>query len=429
MSRRGSKYRVGLIVLGACVLMLASCATTKTPTGLPGAPVVSQLEYRHDADMMKDMNVGSSYNELSRRAREKLTGEPAYVSRKPLYGHVKLGNGKDTKYTFVIDESHGTRSGYDTFYIDANNNQDLTDDPKLVGTFSADNPFSAEFPTAELKVECDGKTYTYHVKPHVYSSNRASVSLASAGYCQGQVTLDGKTYKVAVFDDLMNGCFNDLYASPQEYGRSGSIYGVGDTMMIDLNGDGKFDKKTPYTPEVFHLGKYLPWGGRCYEVKVSADGRSLSLTESTAPSGYIKTHCASYSAELLGEDGTVKLQGEARVKVPAGKYRLATCTAEAKDKEGKTWRLTGAGSWKHPEINVQAGKVTPLSFGPPLVAKVTYSRTNPSEIGFNLQLTGVRNEEYTAGGITRDGEGLPPPRFEVRDSKGDMVTSGSFQYG
>jgi len=429
MSRRGSRYRAGLIMLGACVLMLVSCATTKTSTSPPGQPAVSQLEYGHDPDMMKDMNVGSSYNELSRRAREKLTAEPVYVSRKPLYGHVKLGNGKDTKYTFVIDESRGTRSGYDTFYIDANNNQDLTDDPKLVGTFTPEDPFSAEFATVELKVECDGKTYTYHVKPRVYSYNRASVSLASAGYCQGEVTLDGKAYKVAVFDDLMNGCFNDVYTTPPEYGRSGSIYGVGDTMMIDLNGDGKFDKKAAYTPEVFHLSKYLPWGGRCYEVKVSADGRSLSLTESTAPSGYIKTHCASYSAELLGEDGAVKLQGEARVKVPVGKYRLATCTAEAKDKEGKTWRLTGTGSWKHPELNVEAGKTTPLTFGPPLVAKITYSRTNPSEIGFNLQLTGVRNEQYNAGSISRDGEPLPPPRFEVRDSKGDMVTSGNFQYG
>jgi hypothetical protein len=418
-----------MIVFGACVLMLASCATTQTSTSPPGTPVVSQLEYRHDADMMKDMNVGSSYNELSRRAPEKLIAEPVYVSRKPLYGHAKLGNGKDRKYTFVIDESHGTRSGYDTLYIDTNNNQDLTDDPKLVGTFTPENPFSAEFSTVELKVECDGKTDAYHVKPHVYSSNRASVSLASAGYCEGEVTLDGKAYKVAVFDDLMNGCFDDVYTSPPEYGRSGSISGVGDTMMIDLNGDGKFDKKVGYTPEVFHLGKYLPWGGRCYEVNVSADGRNLSLAESTAPSGYIKTQCASYSAELLGEDGAVKLQGEANVKVPAGKYRLATCTAEAKDKEGNTWRLTGAGSWKHPEINVEAGKVTPLTFGPPLVAKITYSRTSPSEVGFNLQLTGVRNEEYSAGAIARNGEQLPPPRFEVRDSKGDMVTSGSFQYG
>ena len=63
------------------------------------------------------------------RPRELLSKEPEYKSARPLYSAVELGDAKDRFITLVVDESKGSGSGYDTLYVDANNNGDLTDDP------------------------------------------------------------------------------------------------------------------------------------------------------------------------------------------------------------------------------------------------------------------------------------------------------------
>jgi len=56
---------------------------------------------------------------------ERLSKEPQYKSRKVQYGFLKLGNARDNKFTFVIDDLES-----DTWigYFDKNNNEDLTDD-------------------------------------------------------------------------------------------------------------------------------------------------------------------------------------------------------------------------------------------------------------------------------------------------------------
>jgi len=53
--------------------------------------------------------------------------EPAYASAQPRYALMVLGGGRKTVVTLVWDESAGTGSGYDTMYVDANLNRDLTD--------------------------------------------------------------------------------------------------------------------------------------------------------------------------------------------------------------------------------------------------------------------------------------------------------------
>jgi hypothetical protein len=58
---------------------------------------------------------------------------PRFRSAKPLYGKFFIHsadrkNKPEAGYFFAIDESRGTDSGYDTLYLDANHNVDLTDD-------------------------------------------------------------------------------------------------------------------------------------------------------------------------------------------------------------------------------------------------------------------------------------------------------------
>jgi len=53
--------------------------------------------------------------------------EPAYASAQPRYALMVLGGGRKTVVTLIWDESAGTGTGYDTMYVDANLNRDLTE--------------------------------------------------------------------------------------------------------------------------------------------------------------------------------------------------------------------------------------------------------------------------------------------------------------
>jgi hypothetical protein len=251
----------------------------------------------------------------------------------------------------------------------------------------------------------------------------------SSGYCEGELTFGDKTYRVALFDDNGNGVFNDAYAVPQGYPTSGVVYAQGDTMVIDLDGDGEFRKQIYDTPEMYHVGKYVSFGDRCYELDIEPNGRKVTVRETEAPYGYITTKQRNYSVELLGEDGALKLNGGARrVKVPAGEYRFAGCSFEGEDDEGNPWRIIGQGSWTLPVIDVAAGKKVPVEFGLPLTASITASRSGDS---FNLvlQIKGQGGETYSAGSFLRGGGMLPAPRFEVRNGEGEIVASADFAYG
>ena len=63
-----------------------------------------------------------------------LVKEPPAVSKRPLYGTINLGS---QSMIFRLDESKGSRRGYDRLIVDVNQHGDLTGDPVVK---RADNP-------------------------------------------------------------------------------------------------------------------------------------------------------------------------------------------------------------------------------------------------------------------------------------------------
>jgi hypothetical protein len=431
-----SAFRVAILVVCA-VAVCTSCARVEPVAPVPVSqvisapvgPVVSELEYRSIEEMNpRPQYTGSGYVQMWLRPPERLSEEPVYFSKRPLYGEINLGDAEDSKYVLVIDESKGTRSGYDTLYIDANNNEDLTDDAKVVAK-STVNSQMTEFPQVELAVEYGGSKYPYYLTPQVYSFGDTQVNWSSAGYCEGEITFGDKTYRVALFDDTCNGAFNDAYAIPRGYPRSGAVNAQGDTLVIDVNGDGEFRKHIYDTPEMYHVGKYVSFGDKCYELEIDPSGRKVTVRESESPHGYVTTDQDGYSVELLGDDGALKLAGSARtLKVPAGEYRFAGSSFEVKDDDGGLWKMIGRGDWRQNAISVNPGENAEVPFGPPLTASVKATRSGNS-FQFSLEIKGQGGETYAANEIQKDGSLLPPPRFEVRNGDGETIASADFAYG
>jgi hypothetical protein len=119
MFRRCLSIGIGLSVL--FILVISVCADEY------------QLQYKV-LDLRKEgMYTSGQFLRPNTQSEERLSAEPKYRSKTPVYAVATFGSGTDSRYTIVLDESKGTGRGYDVFYVDSNNNENLTDDRKIAG--------------------------------------------------------------------------------------------------------------------------------------------------------------------------------------------------------------------------------------------------------------------------------------------------------
>ena len=65
--------------------------------------------------------------------------------------------------------------------------------------------------------------------------------------------------------------------------------------------------------------------------------------------------------------------------------------------------------------------------GPPLLVKVDVTRQNRN-VSFGLILEGKAGEKYIAG-IKKNGKTMPPPRYKIVNESGNVLRTGTFEYG
>ena len=212
--------------------------------------------------------------------------------------------------------------------------------------------------------------------------------------------------------------------------HQGSIRGRYDSIVIDFNKDGKFDKQRDGSNEVFPLGKYMIVAGRCYEVTVQPDGSGLALRASEAPCGRIALQDSGW-VDLLSEEGPLKLTGPAELQVPVGDYRIFRCVVAEKDERGEIWRAAGLGEWEQEPVHVGEEGVTELQAGAPLVATVKVEKRSRREFQFALEIRGQGGESYAANKIMHPRSGVTggTPKFKVTDANGKTIATGKFEYG
>ena len=420
-----SSWSAKVLSIVAATVVCTSCAMLRPARG----PAVCKLDYK---PLVGESGttfgyIGPSLVSLSRRPDRTLDGTPLLFSKRPLYGTLEFGGPEAVPCVFVLDESMGTGSGYDSLRVDANLNQDLSDEPRIAATSNSGGS-QPDFASVEIMVGYEGGRRPYHIRIYSFGSTER-MYIYTAGYTEGKVSFGGNTYNVALVDDNCNGLFNDACAVPDGVRQSGAVRATGDTMVIDLNGDGKFDKSFYDTPELYHVGKYISFGSKCYEMSIAPDGRSITVTETDAPLGYISTGHGQFSVELLGEHGALKLAGGTRrTKVPAGAYRFAGCSFEQEDESGAPWRIVGQGDWSQATVDVASGKNTSLEFGPPLTAEISASR-NGNQFSFGLQVKGQGGEVFSPSNFQKNGAPAPVPHLEIRDDKGIVIAKAQFAYG
>jgi endonuclease YncB( thermonuclease family) len=131
--------------------------------------------------------------------------------------------------------------------------------------------------------------------------------------------------------------------------------------------------------------------------------------------------------ELLNGEGQRFSMADDRtsIRVPPGEYLLQSCEYRKKDADGREWRVFGGKRGQAPPVVTRGGTLS-LGCGPPFRAAIQVRYTEGRLI-LAFDLTGRGGEHYY--GVERDGRRVSPPRFEVRNSKGEKVVAGRFKYG
>jgi hypothetical protein len=357
---------------------------------------------------------------------ETLRHGPYVTSKKPLYLTATLGRGGDTTFTLVLDESAGTGKGYDRLIVDANNNEDLTDDPPVPSFRRWGTTMYGPIP---MRLTVDGRTRLYHARLETYSRGPdASASdfwLKSLGYFIGETQFGAKQLPVALVDANGNGIYGD---AQREYGYQPGK--AGDMVLVDANGDGRFDQGGIIPKETLWCGKCIVVDGRFYELKLRADGSALSVAPAPVKLASLTSSYPRFGLVLVGDHGIFPIEAKNGVaRVPAGQYKVAAWSLEQRAPSGN-WSVQGAGTAPGspmPELTVTENERASFQLKAPLIAKVTPQKFTPGAMDFSLSLTTSSGENIQ--GVTVNGRQPEEPMLQLLDEGGKEVAKLKFHYG
>jgi hypothetical protein len=210
------------------------------------------------------------YRELSRKISP---GNPHFVGikRKParlsagaLFGINLSIQRKNTSW--ILDRD--AKNDY-VLYADLNADGDLSNDKPLKFK-KADGKYVAEVHKILTEtVNNRPRKYAYDLRltvteeaPGDKTEKQTALKIQDGTMRRGRLNLDDRQMAFALVGH--NGIYDYEYHH----------------LYLDLDGDGKFDSETPYSPEVFRVKeKRLNIGDRSYEFAVDRYGNSLTLTE------------------------------------------------------------------------------------------------------------------------------------------------------
>ncbi len=354
---------------------------------------------------------------------ETLLSEPDYASEKQVYYAAEYGDAPDNIHTLVIDESEGTGKGYDTLYVDIDNDNRLDPDSEKF-SFQLGTTRSTVPVRITLTVTAGGEKipYSFNFSAFPYTDKSEVEKIHSNARNStifiGEATFGGKPCKIAIADLDSNGLFNNV--------EKGIFRG--DRFFVDLSGNDEFrDAREGEGPkEGFPYSQYAQIDGQWYSVEASPSGKTVQispaepeLTTMTAQEEITKVTLFSdtQAQSLLFSDGSAE--------AITGTYELAGVELSITDANERKWMCRGSFRTDRPEVTIAAGVETRIADILPLQVAIEPSGECPSStITLKPAIKGADGGSYRCPYTNR-----PAGGFEIQDLQGQVVHSGAFEYG
>ena len=331
---------------------------------------------------------------------------PKFRSAKPYFGRWTTPMDAKGGRWFCFDTTR--KSGpYDRVYFDSTGNGRLDDKTPAAATRS-DN-YNAFFDPIKVVFKGEDGPVAYHLNVRFmqYDGSPAQVLLSSGGYYSGPVAFGSKKYRLSLYDNNVNGIFND----PSSQGGGG-----GDRLSVEG------DKSGPR-----FLGKLLALDGEFFRIEVARDGAFVKVEKaSDIVLGTVRVPETISEFVALGENGHfIRKPAKGEFTLPSGKYRVYSWTINRKDAKGASWALEGSRFDSRGDFVVSAGSTPALNIGEPARSVLGVEETR-SPLSFDLSFVGPLGESLN---FSRNNENPPPPRLTLAGLDGKYRSTNTFEFG
>lgn len=377
-----------------------------------------------------DMPIGAVGGSItSEQPLEQLSAEPKYASGNPLYLVFALGDDLDSLVSGAMDESGGTLAGYDSLYIDRDNDGDLGEEPRIALSKSKLRTALLESAPFDVTIKYfDGNQRSMqavvYILPAPASKSgkpRFNYRLAWNQHLEGMVRVGDSQVLAAIYDspsdnNQPNGCFNDPFT---------------DTVVVDADRNGKLegDDKTV-------IGGLFMMDNRFWSVSSDSSALNVTAAQSEQAAGRIRWtstfDCPTISQSIIiyaEQRGNAQFSRQVKpgenALVPSGGYYVKSDKISATDAGGTNWSIVLRCDKK---FKVEPNAETELKFGPPLSMKVSYRGRAAAGGALSIEapVTGVGGEQYS---YVSSGKRLLAPKVTILDAGDKVVSSGNMEYG
>jgi len=176
---------------------------------------------------------------------EEVKRYPEFKSDKPLFGRFAVGGYDSAEkrggtFFFAIDESAGPGTGYDTIYMDANGNLDLTDDKPAKSRPAVGRPTSGESFFSSIIIPSGGEGgEDIAIAPRMtgFGDGSKGIRFLPATVRQGRVRIKGRLYTATLTraDNLLSGY--DLPRTSLRLYRPESAIRIGGQTLWRISGE------------------------------------------------------------------------------------------------------------------------------------------------------------------------------------------------
>ena len=415
--------------------------SAEPPSGLVLTPGTYRMRWitpvRPSTDLLLSSVIGSCG--CWEGAEDKVARSPEFTSKSPLYGDVVFyraftAESRCPMIPFALDESKGTGTGYDTMYLDANRNADLTDDPVLVGRAEGgDNatalhlPAAIRMPMSEL-LGVDNPHLAVVDISVIFKPGEDVYGWVALRSCWlGEIASNKGKIPFRLVDRTGSGDFGD---GPGQFDD-----GIGDVLALDWSG--RADFSSPARLRMHGLRqRAIGLNGKLYTVGCTPSGDCVEIRPFEGQTAKIAAEASRIGSadikislfRLTGQMGDYSIHANDRpIDVPPGEYSLSPVRVTARSLKGGEcgFRCSLASP-----IRVSPGKTHVMRVGGPLILRIapgtpdlTLKRGEMTSIPLALMLP----SGATATGIY--GTSSRPPRFALRSALGKAVQDGGLGFG